>query len=436
MGSFSFTCCVSGLPITAGDKVRYLLLSKNTFETDNHWSCSVAGRWKLRCFPVKASYNDYGSVDKFTQPFLTRLMWSSFQQDVVERGIGDNACHDVAVRRDMNEKEWLTALWEGRVFVRPYPTRRRGPDEGTQKRKVKVAAGIPTRRRIEKALVAAGFIVSSSYGAPGFMADHIKRGFVRVRAEGHNDAPSIERLQEAISKRWPCLITAGTGNYADKREILVAPAPGAAIRDGLKGRKGDYLKTPIPIAQAMVREDVWQALLGMAVPPSMFEDSSNPPSRFREDVQKVYDKDIERIRARRRPGLSKEEAIRLLGEQLGRELLHMQNLASSELVSFSEGRGPGYGLKNAWADALDQDPAGDDLKDLLDGAAETLFVQSLLADVRFQWFPYSTSGPQFGEWRLHEKILSTYAGIAKAFADEQDREYGEEEVDDEEDSID
>src|ERR1700743_832840 len=118
MGSFNATCIVSGLQIEAGDEVRYLVLARNAYAPDgNGHCCYVTGRWQLHGVPIRAKYNDYGSVEDIVPGFTSDLFFKGLAMAAVEVGIGDNSCHDVAVREDMDQKSWLKALWEGRVKV-------------------------------------------------------------------------------------------------------------------------------------------------------------------------------------------------------------------------------------------------------------------------------------------------------------------------------
>ena len=45
--------------------------------------------------------------------------------------------------------------------------------------------------------------------------------------------------------------------------------------------------------------------------------------------------------------------------------------------------------------------------------AEFAFIHSLLAQTRYQWHPSTSAGPQFGEWRTHEKLLKCFAAVAR-----------------------
>lgn len=120
MGSFSYTCCVSGLPIHYDDPVRFILLAKNPDSVEHKWTCGVDGRWQLVTIPVMARYNDYGSVHEFAVTAAKFCLFDFLRKQSIPRPEGENPYHDVPVVSWLSEKEWLTALWEGRVQVRKW----------------------------------------------------------------------------------------------------------------------------------------------------------------------------------------------------------------------------------------------------------------------------------------------------------------------------
>lgn len=163
MGSFNATCVISGLPIEAGDKVRFLALTQNRYNEPNGHACYVTGRWQPRCPPLRASYNDYGSIEHIKKRFANKVFFKSFDQDVVEKGIGDNTCHDVQVRRGMPRRDWLKALWEGRVEVEDHRRWVAPKDYVAPEPEL----GVPSLIRIEAVLKGAGLKVSTQYQEDG-----------------------------------------------------------------------------------------------------------------------------------------------------------------------------------------------------------------------------------------------------------------------------
>ena len=64
MGSFDFTCSISGLAIGAGDPVKFFLLTENPYD-DNNIVCYVHDLYVPRTWPISADYNDYGSIEGY-----------------------------------------------------------------------------------------------------------------------------------------------------------------------------------------------------------------------------------------------------------------------------------------------------------------------------------------------------------------------------------
>ena len=113
MGSFDGTCAVSGLPIGAGDKVRWLVLGANPY-FEGGCACYPHDIWYPRSLPVRAKCNDYGSIEGYDAGGLAvRSIRDVLARDLVEVGVGDNLCHDVATSRDMSFESLLAAIWEG-----------------------------------------------------------------------------------------------------------------------------------------------------------------------------------------------------------------------------------------------------------------------------------------------------------------------------------
>ena len=155
MGCFHFTCALSGLPIGPGDKVRFLLLQQSPYGEG----------WYLRAPPIRAEYNDYGSVehmDPVDDP-IAKLWLSGLDVDLIEKGWGENQCHDVPTRKGMTFDAMLEALGEERLRVRATletTEQRRAKDKRMRKfwKRKPTGKGIPTLKRIEKAIASAGTV--------------------------------------------------------------------------------------------------------------------------------------------------------------------------------------------------------------------------------------------------------------------------------------
>lgn len=118
MGSFDYTCAISSLPIHAGDKVRYILVTENPCGERGSRACGPYDSWVPRTFPIKGEYNDYGTIETYAEGLGANLVLDGFKLDLITRG--DNRYHDVPVSRDTTFPELLNAIRGGRVLVREY----------------------------------------------------------------------------------------------------------------------------------------------------------------------------------------------------------------------------------------------------------------------------------------------------------------------------
>jgi len=275
MGSFNVTCIVSGLAIEVGDPVRFLALTENEFHRGNDHICYVTGRWQPRTAPLRAEYNDYGSIQNIQKSLSERVFFESFNSDVIEKGVGDNQCHDVHVRKGMSRDEWLDALWEGRVFVRGLHGEH-NPNYVHEDKDEYHRKGVPTLARIENVLKEADLPITTEYGAKGFVLDDVTEGFIRVRNGRFEEDQKTKALEKAMkviqAAGYGAMITCGTGHYANNAEILVAPKPGIVNENGSQFRLSvaglnpqETWKKERAVSQAMIREDVWQILLNTTI---------------------------------------------------------------------------------------------------------------------------------------------------------------------------
>ncbi len=116
MGCFPYTCSVSSLPISAGDPVRFLAVAQN-LDSDARFICEVDSLWQPIALPIKGVYNDYGSVTELEAGPITNAFFEALNTLAVEREVGENRVHDVAVVKGMSTECWLRALWEERVQI-------------------------------------------------------------------------------------------------------------------------------------------------------------------------------------------------------------------------------------------------------------------------------------------------------------------------------
>lgn len=112
MGCFTYTCSLSGLPITWNDKVVYLALAPG----EHHCGIGPLHAWVPATVPIRGRYNDYGSIEKLERKPVTKVFFDTLARRAIPRAVGENSVHDVAITPDnMTREEWLMALLEERV---------------------------------------------------------------------------------------------------------------------------------------------------------------------------------------------------------------------------------------------------------------------------------------------------------------------------------
>lgn len=452
MGSFAYTCAVSGLPIECGDRVRYFLLTKNPYHNGAENTCSIHDLWFPRTFPLCGIYNDYGSVEEIAVNAEQEVWLEGFEKDMIEQGWGENTIHDVSTKKNMKFNELLNAIQEGRILVqrevehistnelweniKSLANKALGKKEDTrspeEKRDSKVPAGIPTMFRIQKIAEKLGIpIYDGNWNKTSIVIDEPTRGEVRIRCHnmyGEDLKPDdkftpgkavehqvrvLEKLQAELSN-YATMISTGSGGCAvskDKKrtkatyiqpdtELLIRPKPGTHDGAIYKYRNN---KQPLPVGHAMIREDVWQALIKLS-----FEGYTN--SSFKNiKIQTYYDgifgfldgikqksKNIESLDKKTADLLSWVEKDILIRDHQGAWIF-------KDSIPFTVGLGTHFDL------LINK---GDLAKETANMMAEFAFIHHILSSCRYQWRPSSSAGPQFGEYRSHKKLHTAFAKIA------------------------
>lgn len=249
MGHSSMVCSASGLAIVGGTPVRCFLLTRSPYgDADNDHR-----PWIPRTPPLRATYDGYGSIENIEDLPIAALWLRGLREDLVEKGLGDNTCHDVPTRRDMELNELLDALREGRVEVlRDVENYWRKPSDVPPD----TSPGNLSMTAVEKALEGRPF---------RYIVDEPLPRLVRVRQEGgdRGDGALVLAKDAVEAAGFVAAIAAGSGPYADRAELIVLPRPAEAgshtfgpdwrgHRAGGQGR--------LDVSLAMIREDVWQAL--------------------------------------------------------------------------------------------------------------------------------------------------------------------------------
>lgn len=428
MGSFALTCTVSGLPILAGDPVRFILLTESPYKDEI--ACYSHSIWFPRSFPLRAKYNDYGSVMDFEEGPARDLWLECLKMDLVERGWGDNSFHDVPTTKDMSFDQLLAALWERRVRVRREfreNTLNIGNTRSTAPK------GVPTRKRVQRALERAGLPIYGGYdnssNSNGYMVNAVRYGTVRVRWQEFG-GEHVEKLKiaQASLERYATMICAGSGSYAHEAELIVGVKPGTKDYHGSPGKDP---KAPLSVESCMIREDVWQALCSIDSQDA-FSRSSLPLKTIRKHAKNYWNECVQNVREAK----TSSTALGSFGSYLAMSAYDSNNIVGAycgkNSIPFS------VGLATNWRKMLEKyvdfGLAKQDLELFLDSVAEMIHVQQILRCIRYWWRPSYSCGPQFGDWKAHEQALQAFASIAtrEREAEEKERAEWEKEAEEEE----
>ncbi len=366
MGSFAMTCAISGLPIEAGDEVKFFLLTENPYVGNkNHNACYSTDWWFPRTFPIDGKYNDYGLVENIKKDFMTNLWLDGLKLDIIPQGIGDNQIHDISTSKYMSFKEFLDALQEGRIFVRQ--------DVGMKNLKKdpnkKLPLYVPTLKNIHE-------IISDKLNVDDYLIDEKQHGAVRVRFSrfGNSIEQHINKLNKIkeLMKQFSTVVKSGSGgNYA---ELMIYTPPNKEHHQVVDFNKDEWLK----VSFAMVRLDVWQALLNI---------NFNHLKKINSLVRKVYDnKDI-------------------LYWKYPNEVYSLYK----EEVPFT------VDIATHWKIFLDNKLKIDDqeLELFFNSVSEMILIKNELFHLRYMWRPSTISGVQFGEYDKHLEFFSQMFNIAE-----------------------
>jgi hypothetical protein len=194
------------------------------------------------------------------------------------------------------------------------------------------------------------------------------------------------------------MITDGSGSYANPAEVVIRPLP-TVEHSGL-GRATDGTCS---VQVAMIREDVWQALVKVG---KEYDGGYDGPFKIPE---KEYHEEFMNV---------PDDPMELLAKGIG-----FDSPGPQDHVPFSVGVGSHFAIMQ---DKFTRGQATkEEADEFIQAAVELRVVEAVLGMTRYWWRPSYTAGPQFGEWRLHEQVNDAFAWIAKDVADKQEEEYGD-----------
>ncbi len=441
MGSFAFTCAVSGLPIEAGDPLRYVLLVENPY--DDNLVCYSHDMWFPRTWPLRAKYNDYGSIDRYDEGSVSLAsIVQGLKVDMVERGIGDNSCHDVPTTKDMSFEATLEAVWEKRLQVsrevdslnfldspevkqlRAERMKKLGLDNDSLAARQGEPPGLPTLLNVQAALEKAGFKVSKpdERSADHLMVDEVEHAWVRVRVDGYGERDAkLEAVVEALRGDYAAMITIGTGSYGYSSEVQVMPKPMNRGDKHLFFRHGKGERPPLHVYQAMILDEVWDELIAGKVSIGWDDEEKVGFDAFRADAQKLWDASVQPPFDATEEGMSVE--VRRLMRRLDTENQRSAcgHWVSKSAIPFT------MGLSEHWQLATHlhgKNPfTPKQVDEFLDDVAGFSMISSILPTVRHWWKPSFSCGPQFGEHKKHLDVLRSFTRAGVKLKKRRDAKY-------------
>lgn len=434
MGSFAGTCTISGLPIEAEEPVRLLLLVENPFFKTESRPSSSFDVWCPRTYPLRGVYSGYGYAKDIEEGPARDVWLEALSHDTVPRGWGANTVHDVAVKKKMSWDQALDAVYERRLRVRARvedishvdldAALKRLRVKVDPKTRTPVPPGIPTRARLEKIIVRAGLRLygddendTRGGGEGGYLITKTAKGEVRIRyqhwGDDGPDTAHLEKLLPLLSE-YATMISAGPSQHS---VLIVRPKPNTpnfhgGVRTAAKS---------VEVSYAMIREDIWQALIHFRWKDDEDEDEESKLSlsayyravdeyiaatqKQIADRQKLFDlaktsKDKSQVEKH----IAIDQGIVELGRRFG----------GSRLIDRIIGRDPLPFVLGPPTHAYLLRKKGLYPREFLRTAAEFAYVNSILSATRFHWRPTFSIGPQFGYWPMHAKLLSTFTNVARA----------------------
>jgi len=422
MGHFSFTCTVSNLPIRGGDKIRFFLLTENPY---GERPCYMHDVWFPRTFPLKAKYNDYGSVEEVEEGPVRDVWMEGFQRDLIEVGFGDNSFHDLPATKDMSFDKLLEALWEQRVKVKrsteivalelyEKEMEKKGMREPTPPSD---RPGIPTLRSVMAVIKAADLPLYGDTTGKGYLVDDVDWGKVRVRWDwrGHEGTEHLEKLA-ALLTDYATMISAGTGTYPHAAELTVCPKPGTKDFHG-GSRLEDRNKEPLAVRYGMIREDVWQALLTQPI-----------EGRYDFELKSYKSLTIDDYRAGVRKFAEAKPKDPLYSFGVDHDLVDScpgSWIAAKSAIPFTVGLGEQWILLSR---------QGALTESFMDTVAEFAFISSHLQTLRHWWKPSYSVGPQEAEWDVQKTYLLQMLKVVDEHLKEDEELMGDSDEDDSEES--
>lgn len=383
MGSYNMACCVSGLPIEPGDAIRWLLLTESSYgREDPYYAHSV---WAPRSWPMPAVYADYGAIGASTEdgtpldPAAIHVLGQSLRLDRV-RTPGSKPTNNLSFA------DTLRMVQGNELLVKPvHPTHlipkrdRKYDPEGIQ-----APPGVPTQSAVLNILgdLARDLSITS-------------QGYGRIRIRPRKDTVDMLAVLKRLTAKteYAIMHTKGSGDESHRSEILVRPTPDAKA-------PGHYRRSPKHrlVRQAMIREDIWQALIKMP------------------RIRDYWGGDISLVRC-------KKSAREAWSAAMSKETLFEGVPAYAEFMLDAPEffvRDPFYGhvglgtmFRLTAREWIEGRIPKLDVNAFLDSCGEFYHLHRLLTSTRYWWRPSYATGSQLAEWPLHAAFNQRIEKVAR-----------------------
>lgn len=388
MGSFNETCALSCLPITCGDPVKLLFLTRNPYATtcDERFAQRFAQRgcyhndqWFVRTPPINGQYADYGKCD-FEESYTTKLIEKTFSIDVVELPFGYNEYHAPPVPANPNIHQLLEAAWEGRLLVR----------DGDSP-KPKVPDNFPTWKKIHALLKEHKFPIMHEENRQGYNAQDAHYGIVTVYWNEYADQDQhLDEIIPLLSKDFDVK----KHTFGMENVLLVVPKSGfenlsiffddSKIKSILENPKPSKVPKILPVLAVMIRQDVWDLFKNAKFKRSWIDQDLSIEG-FKHKAKKLIDSYIEQ---------SKNEFMKFFNTDI-RSIPYQTSLAEH----FKQI--PNLPL-----------PTESELEELTTNCGELTRVEMIMSSSNHSWNIPSTSG-QETNWKIQKEINGGFAKIAQ-----------------------
>lgn len=417
MGSFASTCAISGIPLSAGDPVRWYALTKNPY---NEKVFNSHDLWFPRSFPVRAKYNDYGIVEDYDNdsPSVKSIV-ECLKNDMIEVGVGDNSYHDTPTAKGMSFEDTLNAIWNNRLQVGNYKNPyNKAHVDAMNLLNLDVAPrempsesdipGYPTLTSVTNVLKSADFNVVSPTNdvnaklVTQYLVDELEPGRCRVRVSfeyGNKQKQLLKKVFAVLSKNYAAVITVGSGNYPSQIEIQLMPKV-MKRKEYISWGKTHDCEKPLEVYQGMIHEEIWNELMLLKLENDYSSDEIEFDN-YRNDIQNQWDM-LNTLQIKD----PHEKWLEMINARQREYATHASKLVFSNSIPFYAG------LSDHWYAAIECHKnskfSAKQIDEFLDDVAGFSMIDSIMSSTRYWWRPSFACGPQFAQYDDHINLFNAF----------------------------